>query len=120
MHRDMDLFRNVLIEAEKLPPDNPWSIIKIEGHTNEDVCYHVKLASDAGFIVAKFLPGIPEFAVERLTYAGHEFLDSAREDTLWAKAKDAVLKATGTLTIDGLKVALGALLHQAIKGQLGQ
>jgi hypothetical protein len=119
MPRDMDLFRNVLLEAEKLPLNNKWSHIRIEGKSNEEVCYHVKLASDAGFIVAKFLPGSAEFAVERLTYAGHEFLDSAREDTLWAKAKDAVQKATGTLTIDGLKVALGALIHQAIKGQLG-
>lgn len=34
--------------------------------------------------------------------------------------KDAVEKATGTLTIDGLKVALDALIHQAIKGQLGR
>jgi len=120
MHRDMDLFRSILFEVEKLPPENPWSHIRIDEHSNEEVCYHVKLASDAGFVVAKFLPGTAEFAVERLTYAGHEFLDSAREDTLWAKAKDAVQKATGTLTIDGLKVALGALIHQAIKGQLGQ
>jgi len=56
MLRDMDLFRNVLIEAEKLPP-NTWSHVRIEGRTNEEVCYHVKLASDAGFVIAKFQPG---------------------------------------------------------------
>lgn len=35
------------------------------------------------------------FVVRRLTYAGHEFLDAAREDKLWNKAKQNVLSNAG-------------------------
>jgi hypothetical protein len=42
----------------------------------------------------------------RLTYSGHEFLDAARSDTVWQKAKAWALKSTGTLTLEGLKLAL--------------
>jgi len=43
---------------------------------------------------------------KRLTYSGHEFLDAARSDTVWNKAKDMVRKATGTITLEAVKVAL--------------
>ena len=120
MHRDMDLFRNILFEVEKLPPDNPSSHIRIDGHSNEEVCSHVKLASDTGFIVAKFLPGSAE-----LRWNGSPMRDMSSwiqrgRISCGQTRKDAVQKATGTLAIDGLKVALGALIHQAIKGRLGQ
>jgi uncharacterized protein DUF2513 len=99
MKRDMDLLRNLLLEIEK-PPQGSWADIPIEGHTPEEVCYRAKLACDAGFIEGKFVPSTLYFVVSGLTYAGHEFPDAARQDTLWAKAKETVQSATGTLTID--------------------
>ena len=44
---------------------------------------------------------------KRLTYAGHQFLDAARSDTVWQKAKSLVAKSTGTLTLEGLKLESG-------------
>jgi hypothetical protein len=41
---------------------------------------------------------------KRLTYSGHKFLDAARSDTVWHKAKAVTLKSTGTLTLEGLKI----------------
>jgi hypothetical protein len=57
-----------------------------------------------------------EVSIERLTYAGHEFLDSAREDKLWNKAKETVLRNAGTLTVESLKIALSLLMQQAARG----
>lgn len=36
--------------------------------------------------------------VWRLTWAGHEFADAISSDTLWRKAKDSVIKPTGSWT----------------------
>ena len=106
MTRDMDLFRKVLIEIEQVPPGQ-WRRITVEGATPEEVRYHAELASDAGFIEARFLGNsTTEFVAQRLTYSGHEFLDAARNDTLWATAKKKMMDSAGVLTIEGLKVAL--------------
>ncbi|MDT8068500.1 MAG: DUF2513 domain-containing protein [Terriglobia bacterium] len=53
---------------------------------------------------------------QRLTYSGHEFLDAARADTIWMKAKDKVLSTTGTLTLEALKVALSFVMKQTVTG----
>jgi hypothetical protein len=76
------------------------------------VRYHAELAQDAGFIEAEFM--MDGFIVQRLTYAGHEFLDAAREEKLWNKAKQTVLSNAGTLTVEALKIALSMLMQQAV------
>ena len=53
---------------------------------------------------------------KRLTYSGHEFLDAARGDTVWHKAKALTLKSTGTLTLEGLKIALPHVVKALIQG----
>ena len=51
---------------------------------------------------------------QRLTYSGHQFLDAARSDTVWQKAKSLTVKTTGTLTLEGLKFALPMILKSLI------
>jgi hypothetical protein len=41
-----------------------------------------------------------------LTWSGHEFLNAARRSKVWERAKEFALKTTGTLTLEGLKVAI--------------
>jgi hypothetical protein len=118
MKRDMDLFRAMLLKIEELPANGKWSGIEVEGYTKEQVAYHALLARDAGFIEAKFLLPTDHFVVERLTFAGHEFLDAARQETLWNKAKETVLQNAGTLTVESLKIALSMLMQRAAQGML--
>jgi hypothetical protein len=119
MKRDMELFRKFLLEVETIPPDMVnWVGLTVEGYSPDEVAYHARLAHDAGFIEARFLPGTNDFTVRRLTYAGHEFLDAAREDTLWQKAKQTVLSNAGTLTVEALKTALAMLMQQAAHGKI--
>ena len=117
MKRDMDLFRKVLLEVEAIPPDMVhWTRVTVDGYSQDEVAYHARLAHDAGFIEARFLPGTNEFNVQRLTYAGTEFLEAARSDTLWQKAKQTLLKNAGALTVEGLKIALSHLMQSAAQG----
>lgn len=113
MKRDMDLIRTILLEVEKSSSLNGCRI-EVPGHSPEELYYNAQQARDAGLIEGRFLPNSTEFHVLRLTYEGHEFLDAARTDTLWSKAKETVTKSTGTLTLEGLKIALAALVKHAL------
>jgi hypothetical protein len=120
MKRDMDCLRAVLLKVEELPSHKIWNGTEVKGYSPEQTAYHIQLAQDAGFIVAKSLVDDADiFMIERLTYAGHEFLDAAREDTLWNKAKEIVLHNAGTLTVEALKTALAMLMQQAVHGRIG-
>lgn len=114
MTRDMDLFRKVLLEIEQVPPGQ-WRQINVAGATSEEVRYHAKLADDAGFVEARFLGNsTTEFAAQRLTNSGHEFLEAARNDNLWLAAKKKMMDSAGVLTIEGLKLVLQEVVKAAL------
>lgn len=115
MKRDLELLRQLLIEVEQLPGKD-WTEITIPGHTGDEIVYHAHLAADQGLLEAKFAPRDMFVLFKRLTYDGHEFLDAARSDTVWAKAKEHVLQTTGTLTIEALKGGLALVMKQLIGG----
>jgi hypothetical protein len=115
MKRDMDLIRAILLEVEKCPSLDGCRI-EIPGRTREELYYNAKQAEDAGLIEARFAKGSPDFHVLRLTYEGHEFLDAARNDTLWFKAKEIVIKNTGVLTLEALKITLTTLIKHKLGG----
>jgi hypothetical protein len=118
MKRDMDLMRAILMEVEKIPYDGGGHEIHILERSAQEIYYHVMLLHEAQLIEALDLSG-DDYVLwrpTRLTNAGHEFLDAARADTMWAKAKDRAFKSTGTITLEALKIALGALIKQALTG----
>jgi hypothetical protein len=110
----MDLIREMLIAVETSATLNGCQV-KIPGYTPDELYYNAMQARDAGLIDATFLPNSTDFHVLRLTYEGHEFLDAARSDTVWNKAKDMVVKSTGALTLEGLKIALPAIVAHALR-----
>jgi hypothetical protein len=116
MKRDMDLIRAVLIEVEKLPYDGGFHDISVHGYSGEEITYHVRLANEAGLIEAINLTTVDGICWRplRLTYEGHEFLDAARSDTVWEKAKKMLLSATGVITIEGLKAALPQIVRKLL------
>ena len=115
LKRDMDLLRAILIEVEKLPPNQRWVTEPLLGYSREEVVYHVKLAQDQGLVDARFAPSGTQAIVLRLTNAGHEFLDAAKNDTVWEKAKELAKNATGTLTLEALKLALPKVIEHLMK-----
>lgn len=116
MKRDMDLARKILIEVENFPHMGWPIVVKIEGYTKDQISYHTKLLTDAGLIESKDLSDSSgtEIFPSSLTWEGHEFLDAARSDTTWKKAKDRIISSSGTITLETLKV----VLKQIITGSL--
>ena len=111
MKRDMDIVRNLLQRAEAA--DGSVSI-------NEAVeTYHVRLMIDAGLVEGRISEEItansPRHSyIHNLTWAGHDFLDAARNDTVWHTAKEKILRPGVSWTFDLLKVTLRALAAQQL------
>jgi Hypothetical protein (DUF2513) len=112
----MDLLRAILLKVEELPfVRGRAHKLELAGYTEDEIYYHTLLAKDEDLIEASFHWNGTDFYVTRLTYQGHEFLDLARDDTRWNNAKEKVKSTTGTLTVEGLKLVLGAMIQAALK-----
>lgn len=97
MKRDMDLIRLILLQEES--GETPQ---ELKCYPDDLVVYNIALMKDAGLIEAGIsvdANGFPRGAsITRLTWAGHDFLDAARDDTLWRKAKENVIRPTASWT----------------------
>jgi hypothetical protein len=105
-----------LIAYEELPYGGGDNEIEIDGYSQEQVLYHQEILEEAGYIKAiieKSLNGLTSIFPERLTYAGHEFLNSSRNDSNWEKTKNVMLKSGGFV----MEIAK-ALLISEIRDQL--
>ena len=116
MKRDLDLGRSILQQIEATQTVRDWIDLTVEGHTDEEVSYHVMLLAKEGLIEATDLSTSDGFEWKpiRLTWAGHEFLDAARDESQWSKAKAIVLKKSGGLSFDVLKAVLIDLVKKSV------
>lgn len=114
MKRDMNLIRLLLLETEGQAPKPDLS-----NYSEKQQVYHTALLIDAGLvdgIAIKDSSGeIQATNVYRLTWAGHEFLDAARNETVWQKTQENIKKTGVDVTISILK----DLLTQTLKQTLG-
>ena len=107
MKRDMDLVRKILLEIEKHPYTGGWIDVHLEEYTSEEVVYHLKLLAEAALIEAHDVSSHSGMDLRpvRLTWEGHEFLDAARDDTRWNKAKETITKVGG-ISLEIVKLLL--------------
>ena len=117
MRRDMDLLRAILLAVEG--NDDPFELIDpgVEGHAELAVCRHIALAAEAGLITARDRSaiGVYYWSAGQLTWAGHEFLDLVRDETLWTEAKRLVEHATGSLAFELLRAEAVALARRRMQ-----
>jgi len=119
MKRDMDLVRELLLKLEAEPLDgNLWCLdidgFGIVGRTYDEVAYYMVLLIDGGL-----LDGEREqsggIVARKLTWAGHDFLDSVRDPRTWSATKDKVKKAGG-FTLDIIaSTAKEIIKHELIR-----
>lgn len=126
MKRDMDLCREILIEIESWPTTRQPKAVKIDGHAEDKVGYHAWLLREAGLIEGMVLPISTPVHIcwpQCLTYQGHDFLEQARNDTHWERAKNILVNNGGPVTVQAMKTILEALTKAALealmKGGIG-
>jgi hypothetical protein len=114
----MDLVRQILQRVEALEWVNENPPEPYQAGTAEEA-YQIALMKDAGLLEAfmENTNGSPSAAaVFRLTWAGHEFLDAARDDKVWKKAKELVLKPGLSWTFQILGDFLKSEIQQRLLG----
>jgi hypothetical protein len=105
MKRDMELVRAILldIEANASPQGGLNRAVSVDGYDKATITAHVELMiRDAHLIhgkMMKFNTG-DETMILGLTWRGHEFIDAARSDTIWSKAKNSILKHGSSVSFD--------------------
>lgn len=118
MQRDMDLVREILFAIEKSPYTGSFMDIKSEGRTSAEVHYHLRIMAEAGLIDVQHLSyhggGHDFYYPVAITWQGQEFLDAARDDTRWNRAKKAVVQKTSALSFEALKIVLYKLMTEGL------
>lgn len=115
MKRDMDIIRALMLSVET----NDKSLVT--PYSAEQLAYHVELLRDAEMVEAavsyrsELGTKIPHFyQISRLTWKGHEHLDAMRDESVWNKAKETILKKGGSWTFDLLKEALAQIIANQV------
>jgi len=123
MKRDPDLIRKILLTLES--NQKPEEVVtakklKLENWGEDEINYNLLLLLEAGYIKGKDSSSDNRTIVfvTRLTWLGHEFLDAARDDGRWEKAKSAISKVGGW-SFEVVKHILVELAKDALKSSLG-
>lgn len=111
----MELARLILMRIETQENYRDNISCEFEGYTGEQVYYNIMLSNEAGLVVAVDVSSVQDiqWIPQRLTWQGHEFLESARDNTIWNKAKEIMAK-TGGFAFEVAKPLLINLLKQQL------
>jgi hypothetical protein len=123
MKRNMEIIKDILLDIEEFHKGKPINLHAgpDDPYTNEEFIYHIKLMIDFGLIdadVHSYMGGHQTATIKGITWAGHDFLDSARNPDVWNQAnKEAESKGSklNDLPIEIVK----ALLIEASKKIFG-
>lgn len=97
MTRDMDLIRELLLKLESLPlPAGAMTLLSgyepelaVEGYSGDQIQYHLDLLREAGLIESPGSQPALGVTFRRLSFSGHDFLDSVRSPETWKRPKRA-------------------------------
>ena len=122
MKRDMELIRELLLFfEEKTGPEHVGpGEIEIGGYDPLAIHHHVLLLCEAGLLTCERITSstTPERLVDALpfdlSWEGHEFLDAARDETIWSKAKELLKDKGMTVGLAVLQALLVSLAKQRL------
>ncbi|HEY4235184.1 MAG TPA: DUF2513 domain-containing protein [Lacipirellulaceae bacterium] len=104
---DVDLVRQILLNIEHRGAVCPLEALRadLRHESDERVRYHLQIVLDARWVAeVDRLVGCPPGV--RLTHAGHEFVEVARDDARWRVAKAVVVEETGGQSLAMLRALL--------------
>jgi hypothetical protein len=141
MKRSMDLVRAILLDLEGLTPDLTNDRLGYDldtvaarlGTDKEQLQYHLVLLYEADYIDGFALRGLSHksgkaMALDsdyawlviphHITWAGHEFLDTVRDEKAWLRTKE-IAKDVGGFGVETLKELAKGLVKKQIKDFTG-
>jgi len=119
MKRDMEIIRQILLNVE----DDKYAYgerVHLDGVSDRICALHVALIFDAGLAEGRLIQsdsvGIAAAMIFRLTSAGHDFCDGIRQDTIWNKAREHILKPGASYGLSILVEYVKLQVHQRVFG----
>ena len=117
MQRNMELVRKILLKLESSPDGWAPEDFGIQSFSPQEIGYHVHIMFQESLIeaidvTARGSSG-PEAMPRSLTWKGHEFLDLARDQSRWNRARSMIDKIGGAPISVWVKV-LSDLLLQSV------
>ncbi len=117
MKRDMELIRLILLNFES--PDDLSIRDQVEAnYTTKVVNYQLVLLIEQKLLLGHYYEDkdgdVEEVHIERITWEGHDLLDSMRDPKVWKVAKDKVLAPGVSFTFELLKDFLKAAAKQSL------
>lgn len=114
------IIRNILLKLEAVnTPNTALNAKDIPPFAEQEVAYNMRLLSEAGYIKANILESssgdgqIASALARSLTNAGHELLDTIRNDTVWGKVQETFKTKGMEMTFD-LVIAVGKKAMESI------
>lgn len=99
----MDLIREILIYVESYGKGHLEDMgeVAVSGFSSEQITHHIWLLWRAGYIEAIDASSFDgsHYIPSCLTWSGHEFLDTIRDQEIWRKTKEAA-KEGGAQTLE--------------------
>jgi hypothetical protein len=120
MKRDMDAVRAILVILEASDGQPDFRPLVTDDFNVRQLGYHLYLIHDAGLAIGIEQSNLgssdfPFIVLTHLTNAGHDFLEAARNDTQWNKAKQAAVSSGAGLTLNILTQTLGIFAMGAVE-----
>lgn len=126
MRRDADLIRELMLKLEALPTAHCSEFrlqpgadsMTVAGFSANEIEYHLRLIVEAGLITSRGRFANGDFRFDRMTWSGHDFVDSVRDAAIWARTKNGA-EAAGGFTVDLLKDLAKGFIKKQIKDKTG-
>ena len=107
MKRDLDLVRKILLAMEEYEHGFAPRNFCVEGYSDEEVGFHAYLMDQAGLLETVEMThqgSTSRKAIPRsITWFGYEFLEAARNQSVWEKAKARAQNAGLAMMFEVLK-----------------
>ncbi len=121
MRRDLNLIRELLLRIEAQESRNADLALEVAGYTEGEVDYNLDLLIQEGLVNGdgKWTFGNKYYvSINGLTWSGHDFLNSVREDAVWEAATQKAQNGGHKLANLTIDVAKG-IATSIIREQLG-
>lgn len=120
MTRNWEIIREILLRLESTnTPNANVNANSFDGLPEQEVAYNMRLLSEAGYIEARIMSSssgngkINAALARRLTNAGHDLLDTIRNESVWNKVKEKFTSNGLDMTFD-LVVSVGKKIIEAM------
>ena len=113
MKRDLNLIRDTLLRIEGISANERLNTSDFPDIDPYELSQHLELMIEADLVIGEVehsLDSAPDSSFSRLTWSGHEFLDASRDETIWKKVTQRIIKPASSWT---LKALLECLKHEA-------